>query len=148
MYSVIQHVCYLVIVSVSHSGSMMLLFALLFDSCLMRVGDHYYSNYITWKRGLTYFAFLYFLQHVTIHFGGIGLAVIFCFIFLFFYFSNHLHFHSHAKQLFSFSPFCFSFKYFFKAVLICYTESFLLSYYLKPASIYVDKMYRFQAALQ
>lgn len=41
---------YPLILSVSHSGSMRLLSAVLFDPSLMRVLDHQYSNYITWKR--------------------------------------------------------------------------------------------------
>lgn len=44
------------ILSVSHSGSMPLLSAPPFDPCLMRVLDHQYSNYITWKRVFSFFS--------------------------------------------------------------------------------------------
>ena len=49
-----EHLSDPLILSVSHSGSMLLLSALLFDPWLMRVLDHQYSNHITWKRGKTF----------------------------------------------------------------------------------------------
>lgn len=41
---------------------MPLLSALPFDPCLMRVLDHQYSNYFTWKRGKSLFRFSWFSQ--------------------------------------------------------------------------------------
>lgn len=57
-----EHLSHPLILSVSHSGSMLLLSPLLFDPCLMRVLDHQYSNYITWKRGKPLFFSSQFLQ--------------------------------------------------------------------------------------
>lgn len=57
-----EHFSHPLILSASHSGSMPLLSALPFDPCLMRVLDHQYSNYITWKRGKTRFLSSLFLQ--------------------------------------------------------------------------------------
>ena len=49
-----EHLSHPLIPSVSHSGSTPLPPAPPFDPCLMRVLDHQYSNYITWKRGKTF----------------------------------------------------------------------------------------------
>lgn len=57
-----EHLSHPLILSASHSGSMPLLSAPPFDPCLMRVLDHQYSNYITWKRGTTLFLSSSFLQ--------------------------------------------------------------------------------------
>lgn len=136
-----EHLSHLLILSVSHSGSIPLLSAPPFDPCLMRVLDHQYSNYITWKRGKTHFLsspipqcnpsaslMLSFLMHCLCFF--ISSPVIF-FLKYFTVCNWYTCLYLLALQLLFFPLWSVHFQnHFSKWCIICFTVNSCLFYYL------------------